>query len=111
MVEILDVAEAVDFRHVAVVAESVGGEIDGEILDAPFFAEVFPGVLDMPQQGFGVGHILVRFHPAGGRHFPAALGDAGFDALHQFRIVFFHDLIYAGLGLGEAEVRVLVHKV
>ena len=111
VVEVLHIAEAVDLRHVAVVAEGVGREVDGEILHAPLLAQVLPGVLDMPQQGLGVGHVFVRLHPAAGGHFPAPLGDAGLDALHQLWVVLLHDLVHAGLGLGEAEVRVLVHQV
>ena len=65
----------------------------------------------MMEQGFGAGHVFVRFHPGVGGHLPAPFGNAMFDFFHQARIVLFHDFIHRRLGLHESEVRVFLHHV
>ena len=110
---ILHAAEAVDLGQVRGVAEGIGGEVDLEAvgIDAPVLREVLLRVRDVPQQRFRVRHVLVGLDPRGGRDLPAALVDAGLDAVVQLRRVFVDDLIAGRLGLAEAEVRVFVHDV
>lgn len=111
MVEIFYAAELVDFRHVCAVSEGIGGEIQIKILYAPNLGQIFSRVLDMTQQRLAGRHVLVCLYPCRGGYFPASLCNAGFDALHQLRIIFFHDFVYRSLRLGEAELRILIHDI
>ena len=113
VVHIFHAAEPVDLGDEGAVAEGVGGKVDLQALwvHAPGAGEVIFGIADMAQQGFGGGHIFIRLHPLGSGDLPAAFGDALFDLGHQLGVVFLHHLVDGGLGLGEAELGVLLHQV
>ena len=113
VVHVFHAAEVVDLGNKGAVTEGIRGEIDLETVSihAPGLREVIPGILDVAQQGFGGGHILVRLHPLGCRDLPAALGDPGLDLLHQLGVILLHHLVDGSLGLGEAEGGVLLHQV
>ena len=110
VIEILHAGEMIHLRQKGVVAEGVRRKVDLEILHAPFFGKVLPGIGNMPQHGLGIGHIVVCLHPRGRGAFPAAFPDALLDLLHHIRVVFFHDLIDRRLRLGKMEVRVFLHQ-
>ena len=110
VVEIPDSGEGVHLRQRGVMAEGVGGEVDLKVLHAPFFGKILPGVGNMPQHGFGIGHIMVGLHPRGRGAFPAAFPNTPPDLLHHVRVVFFHDLIDRRLRLGKMKVRIFFHQ-
>ena len=113
MIHVLHTAEAVDFRNEGAVAEGVGGEVNFQTVrvNAPGFRQIILGILNVAEQRFGAGHIFVTLHPGGGGDLPAAFTDSLPDFRHHIGIVFLHHFIDGGLGLGEAELRVLVHQI
>ena len=73
--------------------------------------QILPAVEQVPEHGFGPGHVLVVLDPGGGRDLPAALADAAADGLQHGRRVFLDDLIRGRLRLGVDVVRVLLHEI
>ena len=113
MVEVFHRAIGIDFRHIGAVAKGIRRKIDFQRLGrhAPHVLQIIARFANVAQKRFGGRHIFVRFHPSGGGHFPAAFPDALLDFPHHFRVVFFHNAVYAGLRLGEVEERVFPHQI
>ena len=113
VVVVLHAPEGVDFRQVGAVSEGVGREIQFQHIrrNVPVLGQILLGVPDVPQEGFGVRHVLVGFHPGRGGHFPPAFPDSLLDAGFQMGRIVVHDFIHGGLGLAEGELRIFVHDV
>ncbi len=65
----------------------------------------------MTGHAFPIGHILVMFHPCGGRNFPAALVNPFPDFLQHGGVILFHNPIDGSLGLGKFKLGVFLHQV